>query len=120
MVTFYSSVAFMMFGAYRIISSYVNKTHTFQSKPDSISKHMVWEFPEDYYLSIVLIVIPSVLFIAPKYLSLFISGLIYFFLPIIIILTTMDVSDENRLKNYSGSYWCWYVAIFSFLMYFRF
>jgi hypothetical protein len=119
MVTFYSSVAFMMFGAYRIISSYVNKTYTFQSKPDSISKHMVWEFPEDYYLSIVLIVIPSVLFIAPKYLSLFISGLIYFFLPIIIILTTMDVSDENRLKNYSGSYWCWYVAIFSFLMYFR-
>ena len=116
---FGASFAMAVFGLYRVTSAYINKTYTFISKPDSISKHMVWEFPEDYYASILLMLLIGFLFIAPKFLMLFIAGLIYYFLPILLILLTTKVEEKNRLKNYSGSYWCWYVAIFSILFYFR-
>lgn len=114
-----ASIAMAVFGLYRVTSAYINKTNTFLSKPDSISKHMVWEFPDDYILSMLLIFITGYIFIAPKYLSLYIAVLIYYFLPIIIIQITTKVEDKNKLKNYVGSYWCWYVAIFSFLFLFR-
>jgi hypothetical protein len=116
---FYASIAMAVFGLYRVTNAYINKTHTFLSKPDSISKHMVWEFPDDYYISILLILITGIIFIVPKYLWLFIVGLLYYFLPIIIILLTTEVEEKNKIKNYAGSYWCWYVAVFSFLFYFR-
>ena len=116
---FGASIAMAIFGLYRVTNAYINKTHTFLSKPDSISKHMVWEFPSDYMASILLILIIGCIFIAPKFLSLFIAILIYYFLPILIINLTVHVEDKNKLKNYSGSYWCWYVAVFSFLFYIR-
>lgn len=116
---FAASVLMALYGLYKVISAYTNKTHKFLSKPDSISKHMVWDFPNDYTASIFLIMLMGILFIAPKYLAFFIASLAYYFLPIILIMSTMKVEDKNKLKNYSGSYWCWYVAFFSFLFYIR-
>ena len=116
---FGASISMALFGLYRVTDAYINKTHTFLSKPDSISKHMVWDFPSDYKVSILLIFITGIILIAPKFLLLFIALLIYYFLPILIIQSTVTVEDKNKLKNYSGSYWCWYVAVFSFLFYIR-
>jgi hypothetical protein len=114
-----ASIAMALFGIYRVSSAYINKTHTFLSKPDSISKHMVWDFPSDYSISIIIIFTTAFLFIAPKFLGFFLALLVYYFLPLFIIRMTMKVEEKNRWKDYSGSYWCWYVAVFSFLFYMR-
>ena len=79
---------------------------------------MVWEFPTDYISTMVIMLVTAVIFIAPKFLFIFVILLIYYLLPILVILLTMTVDEKNRLKNYSGSYWCWYVAMFSFLFLF--
>ena len=114
-----ASVFMAIFGIYRVSNAYISKTHTFISKPDTISKHMVWEFPEDYFATMILMLITSVIFIAPRFLFLFVTLIIYYLLPILIIRLTINVDDEkNQLKNYAGSYWCWYVAMFSFLFLF--
>ena len=113
-----ASVFMAIFGIHRVSTAYINKTHTFISKPDTISKHMVWEFPTDYISTMVIILVTGVIFIAPKFLFLFVILLIYYLLPILVILLTMTVDEKNRLKNYAGSYWCWYVAMFSFLFLF--
>ena len=118
---FGASIILALFGIYRIISTYINKTYTFLSKPDSISKHMVWDFPLDYSISVLLITVMGLLFVAPRFFMLFIACVIYYFLPLIIIYATIKVEDKNKhsLKNYYGSYWCWYVAFFSFMFYIR-
>jgi len=110
-----ASIVMALFGIYRVANAYLNKTHTFISKPDSISKHLVWEFPDDYTSTMVITSLTIIIFIAPKFLFLFIILIVYYFLPILIIQLTIKIEDKNRLKNYAGSYWCWYVAAFSFL-----
>lgn len=110
-----ASIVVAFFGICRVAHAYLNKTHTFISKPDSISKHLIWEFPADYITTMVLLFFTASIFIAPKFLFLFIVLLVYYLLPILMIHLTIKIEDKNRLKNYAGSYWCWYVAVFSFL-----
>ena len=64
----WASIFMAIFGVYRVAYAYINKTHSFISKPDSISKHLVWEFPADYITTMVLLLVTGVIFIAPKFL----------------------------------------------------
>ncbi len=115
------TIGFALFGFYRVATAYLEKTHSFLSVPHSSSKHMVWNYPADYSIAGISIILIAALFIAPRYPLFFIGIILYYLLPLLIIYITSDDKDKNILTNFSGagSYWCWYVAIFSFLFYFR-
>jgi len=118
LLSIFASIGVLLYGIYRVVSAYKEKSYTFLSKPDRVSGHMVWESPDDYRSIMILISIIVSLYVLPVSPIIFFTWLLYFFLPIILINKFMKVSSENNLKNYTGSYWCWYVATFSFLFYF--
>jgi hypothetical protein len=114
-----SSIILVVFGVYNIILhlNKKNKTYNFLSYPDKINNHLVWDFPSHYYVIILISLLITVFpFIENKLFWL--SIILYYFLPAIFIYFTNKVATKNKNKNYIGSYWCWWVAIFSFVLYF--
>jgi len=111
------AIIFFSYGLYQIGVAYENNTSPLVSYPDAKSNHLVWDFPSDYPVTLIFIGIGILYYIYPKNKMFSLAILIYFLVPIAILLSTMKVEDRNQLKNYSGSYWCWYVAAFSFLFY---
>ncbi len=118
-ILFLASVILVLFGIYNIIfhMNKKNKTYKFLSYPDKISKHLVWDFPDHYHYVIVLSLLISIfIFLENKLFWLVIF--VYYFAPWVLIKLNMTVDKINKTKNYNGSYWCWYVAAFSFILYF--
>jgi hypothetical protein len=115
------TVGFALFGFYRVVTAYLEEPHRFISVPHSSSKHMVWNYPSDYNIAGISMISIATLFIAPRYLLFYAGIMLYYLLPLIMIYITSDDKNKNILTNFSGtgSYWCWYVATFAFLFYFR-
>ena len=109
--------AIFLYGAYRVADTYINKTYSYLAHPDPVSGHLVWESPNDYRFITLLQLIFFTVFMLPIDPFLFGICLLYFLLPAFLIERFMKVSEDNKKKNYIGSYWCWYVAAFSFLFY---
>ena len=78
-------------------------------------RHLVWDIPDNYNLIIGFLIIVSLLFIFPKNKIFLIILLLYYIIP---ALYTYYIIPINTNKNIAGSYWCWIVAFFSFLIYF--
>ena len=116
---FLISFIFVLFGIYNIIFNInkKNKIYNFVSYPDTISKHLVWDFPSHYFIVLIISLLISI-FIFMENKVFWLSVILYYFIPVIIIYYTINVNKINITKNYNGSYWCWYVAIFSFILYF--
>jgi hypothetical protein len=110
-------ILWVVYGLYKIASAYKNKSYSFLSHPDPKSGHLVWEFPDNYRITMIIILCISLYFIIPFQIIFSLMLGLYFMLPILLLHLNMNVDDKNKLKNYRGSYWCWYVAIFSFLFY---
>ena len=115
------TIIFALFGFYRVAKAYLEKTYSFLSVPHSSSKHMVWNYPADYSIAGLSIIAIAALFILPRYPLFFAGIILYYLLPFFLIYLTSDDDNKNLLTNFSGagSYWCWYVATFAFLFYFR-
>jgi hypothetical protein len=105
------------YGLYQIASAYKNKSYSFLSHPDHKSSHLVWEFPDHYKITMLILFLFSLYFIFPAQKIFALLLTLYFMVPIILIRLNMPVDNANKMKNYRGSYWCWYVAIFSFLFF---
>lgn len=107
---------FAIFGIFSIFKSINDKSYDFISYPDRINHHLIWDFPS-HYPYIVFFGLIALIFMLKenKTASLFI--VLYYLLPALYVIVTNKVSIENLNKNYIGSYWCWYVAIFSFILY---
>jgi len=116
---FIISIMVAIFGLYNIIThmNKKNKIYNFISYPDRINKHLVWDFPSHYPLILVVALLISI-FVFKENKIIWLSTILYYFLPAIYVVLTNTISKKNLTKNYNGSYWCWYVAIFSFLLYF--
>jgi hypothetical protein len=106
---------FFLYGVYRISTS----TQSMLAKPDTISKHLVWDSPHDYSIGLVFMLGLAIFYALKKYPALFIELLIYFMAPITILLTMTQAENIDAKKCYYGSYWCWLVASGSFLFYVR-
>ena len=123
--TFYYKLLFtvsfmvLLFGLYNIIIHLTrkNKIYNFLSYPDKINEHLVWDFPSHYSLIILVSVFIS-LFIFKNNRIFWLFIILYYFTPALFVKLFNNVSIESINKNYNGSYWCWYVAIFSFLLYY--
>ena len=117
-ILFASSFIFVLFGIYNIVFhiNKKNKIYNFLSYPDKINNHLVWDFPDHYSIVIIISLLISI-FILKENKKFWIAILLYYFLPAFLVYFTNKVSIKNKNKNYNGSYWCWYVAIFSFLLY---
>ena len=115
------AIGFALLGLYRVVKAYLEKTHSFLSVPHSSTKHMVWNYPADYSIAGIIIIVIAAIFIAPRYPLFFAAIVLYYLLPFLMIYITSTDKDKNMLTNFSGagSYWCWYVATFAFLFYLR-
>ena len=120
-VLFGVSIIFALFGIYNIVNyMYLNKSkspYNFLSYPDTKNCHLVWDFPDHYILVLVIAILISI-FVFRENKIFWCIIMLYYFLPAIYVHSTNKVSIKNKEKNYNGSYWCWFVAIFSFLLYF--
>ena len=112
------SIIFAVFGLYNIIfhMNKKNKIYNFVTFPDKINKHLVWDFPDHYKFVIVISLLISI-FMFNENKLFWLCVILFYFLPILLVILTNKVSKENINKNWAGSYWCWYVAIFSFILY---
>lgn len=132
-ILFGLSGLFLLFGVYQIIYQlfYIsNKTqkYTFLAYPDKKTGHLIWSIPTKYNYTVLLSIIIAILIIAPLnnlFFTIFLC--IYYLAPFYFILIE-DGNDiqtifkliSGEFKNndkYYGSYWCWIVAFFSFIMY---
>ena len=116
---FIISFIFFLYGIYQVYF-YLNKKNPefkFLSYPDKVNCHLVWDFP-DNYPSVILISLLISIYVYQENSVFWAATIMYYFLPYILIYFTNKVHKENKTKNYNGSYWCWVVAIFSFLLYY--
>ena len=100
----------LLFGIYRIVTEQSNSKYPFLCYPlPSNGRHLVWGFPNDY-MTIILPVatIIAILYIRPWKILMFF--LVYYYGT---LLVSFVVSGQQSI----GSYWCWLVAILSFLVY---
>lgn len=107
---------FALFGLFNIFNSINNKTFNFISYPDSKNNHLVWDFPTHYQYIMIFGLIASI-FIFKENKTAWLFIILYYLLPALYVFITNIPSINNLNKNYNGSYWCWYVAIFSFIVY---
>jgi len=113
-----AAVVVLLYGIYRVGSAYLNNTNAFLSLPDKLSGHLIWDFPSNYIVIVLLILGISAAFVLPVNKAVFVASAAYFLLPVALIIIFMKLASKNLNKSYLGSYWCWYVAAFSFLIYF--
>lgn len=132
-VLFIISCGFLLFGLCKTIYNLFYKIggqNKFLSYPDKRTGHLIWRFEHNYKYSILLSIIIAILIIMPLNNLLFTLTLfIYYLLPYYLIIVEggnnlKDVlklsSESSKIKNndlYYGSFWCWIVAFFSFIMY---
>ena len=101
---------------YKIIKTLLSKKpeYTLMSYADKVNKHLVWDFPGNYYFVVVIYLLLFVLFITypkNKKFSLLVSS--YYFIPPIIIGYLYGIHKYSVF----GSYWCWVSALFAFIFY---
>ena len=110
-----------IFFCFGIISTlynvFYNKKWTFVAFQDKVSKHLIWDFPNNYPYGIILTIL-SLIIIFKKNYVFGIVLLIYFFFPLIYIYKFSKSEEKNIGKMLLGSYWCWVCAAFSFILYF--
>jgi hypothetical protein len=109
------ATVFFLYGVYRLLST----DQSLLAKPDTISKHLVWDSPHDYLIGLIFMLGLGVIFALNKYPALFTALVIYFLAPILILFAMADAENIDSKKIYYGSYWCWLVATGSFLFYVR-
>ena len=112
------SILFFLYGILRIIYEITIpvKKYSFLSYPNTLTKHLIWNFPDDYEYVILIALFISI-FMYLENPIFWISCLIYYFLPLLIVYITNKPDHNSINKNYNGSYWCWYVAIFAIILY---
>ena len=130
-ILFAMSSLFMLYGIYKTIyqlffdKNYINNFLTY---PDKKTGHLIWRFQSKYNYAILLAVIIGIFIIAPLNKLIFsLTLIIYYFIPILYIFIEDGNNFESSIKiitskienndKYYGSFWCWIVAFFSFIMY---
>jgi len=114
---FAAAVAFFGFGLYRIGSAYTTGSTSLTSWPDSKTGHLVWDFPMNYGIEVLFIIVVSAIYMLPKSVLTFWILLLYFMIPFALSHSSGFLQWDGKWRPYGGSYWCWYVASFSFLLY---
>jgi len=116
-IVFVIAILFILLGLFRNGISLFSKksTNTLTSYLIPKYRHLVWDMPDNYNLIILFLIIVSFIFIFKKNKIFMILLLLYYTIPGIYAYLT---SPLNLNKNSAGSYWCWIVAFFSFLIYF--
>jgi hypothetical protein len=116
-IVFVIAILFIILGVFRNgISLFSNKsTNTITSYLIPKYRHLVWDIPDNYNMIILFLIIVSLIFIFKKNKMFMIILLLYYIVP---ALYTYYTIPDNLNKNIAGSYWCWIVAFFSFLIYF--
>jgi hypothetical protein len=111
------AILFIIIGFFRngisLFSKYSNKSLTSYLIPKY--RHLVWDIPDNYNLIILFMIIVSLIFIFKKNKIFLIILLLYYIIPALYSYYTIP---DKLNKNIAGSYWCWIVAFFSFLIYF--
>ena len=105
----------------------------FFTKPSSQCGHLEWKFPtkEKYIIPFVLVIASLILMARPMEfkamsISYFVIGAI---LSALLVTCMISYNSKEGITNYIsetlnassisfGSYWCWFVAFFSFLLFF--
>jgi len=110
-----------IFLCYGIISTlylvFKSDKWSFISVKDKVSDHLVWDFPDHYFIGLIIIILP--LIIIMKRNAVFgIAILCYFLLPIIYFKLTMKSEPKHTNALFRGSYWCWFSASFAVILYF--
>jgi len=116
---FVASLTFVLFGIYNMIS-HLNKNkkkYNFTSYPDDLNGHLAWDFQDHYYHGMIISFLISI-YVFKQNKFFWLAGILYYIIPAIYMYLTTKVSIHNKDKNTGGSYWCWYVAMFSFILYF--
>ena len=115
-----SMILGIIFFSYGIISTLYHVLKgdkwSFISVKDKVSDHLVWDFPDNYYIGLILIILPLIIIMKKNYIFGIII-LCYFLLPIIYFKLTMKSEQKHKFSMFRGSYWCWFAAIFSFILY---
>jgi len=111
------SVAFFGYGLYQIGLAYTTGSKSLTSWPDSKTGHLIWDFPMNYDNILLFIIFISTIYVLPKNAMAFGILLLYFMIPFAVAHSSGFMQWDGKWKPYGGSYWCWYVAAFSFLLY---
>ena len=105
-------------GIIHIIYSVINKKTKFISHIKSTSSHIVWDKPKylyiQYNIGVLLVFLSIIIFVYPKNNPFGIFLLLYF---IITGIYSLTVSSKESTYSIFGSYWCWVVSIWAFLIY---
>ena len=115
-IVFVIALLFIIIGLFRNGMALLSKSSNYSLTSYLLPKyrHLVWDIPHNYNLIIGFLIIVSLIFIFPKSKIFLIILLLYFMIPA--LYTYYSIPNTN--KNIAGSYWCWIVAFFSFLIYF--
>ena len=111
-----ASILFGLGVLYTLYHLLFKKTRTFIAFKDKLSGHLVWDFPQHYGIVLIIMIITATLIWKQnKPFSLLFLG--YFLIPLVIIRYTFKYAAKDKHLMARGSYWCWYVAIFSIALY---
>lgn len=99
----------LLLGIYRIVTE--QSKYPFMCYPiPSNGRHLVWGFPNDYMT----VILPVATLLAILYIRPWKTLLLLFAYYYGTLLVSFAVSGQQSI----GSYWCWLVATFSFIVYF--
>jgi len=115
------SILWVGFGLFRIGVGYVNQSYSFLARPDARTHNLIWDSPSNYLLTMLILIGLALVFIYPYNKLVVLLLAIYYGISIATIYVSNPSNFDTILnpnKNTTGSYWCWYVATFSFLFYF--
>ena len=115
---FLASLIFVLFGICKVIFNLIKKQpeYSFLSYNDKNNKKLVWDFPSNYSITLLLSHLISI-FIFMENKTFWLLFFCYHVLPVL-LLFSMDIIKMNYDANKYASHWCWYVAAFSFILYF--
>ena len=116
-IGFVIALLFIIIGVFRNGRALFSKSPNYSLTSYLLPKyrHLVWDIPHNYNLIILFLIIASLIFIFNKNKIFLILLLLYYMIP---ALYSYLSSPLYLNKNTAGSYWCWIVAFFSFLIYF--
>jgi len=105
-------------GLIHIVYSVINKKNKFISHIKSSSSHIVWDKPKyleiQYNIGVLLVFLSIIVFVYPKNNPFGIFLLLYF---IITGIYSLTIASKEPTYSIFGSYWCWIVSIWAFLIY---
>jgi hypothetical protein len=116
-IGFVIALLFIIIGVFRNVMALFSKSPNYSLTSYLLPKyrHLVWDIPHNYNLIILFLIIASLIFIFNKNKIFLILLLLYYMIP---ALYSYLSSPLYLNKNTAGSYWCWIVAFFSFIIYF--